>query len=48
MKEMGGTILDFEGQDIGDQTYDFNGAKSMIAAVNPEIAREILDEIRKI
>ncbi len=48
MKEMGGTILDFEGKDIGEQIYDFNATKSMIAAVNLGIAKEILEEIKKV
>jgi fructose-1,6-bisphosphatase/inositol monophosphatase family enzyme len=47
MRELGGTILDFDGKDIGSHQYDFNGSKSMIAAVTPGIAQEILREIRK-
>jgi|SRR3989344_1881523 len=47
MKEVGGTILDFQGRDIGPDNYDFNESKSMIAAVTPSIAQEILSELRK-
>lgn len=46
MKESGGTILDFDGRDIGQDPYDFNEGKSMIAAVSQEIAEEILSELR--
>lgn len=45
MRESGGTILDFNGNDIGTEHYGFNDSKSMIAAVNLEIACEILEEI---
>ena len=46
MKELGGTILDFEGNDIGPHIYNFNESKSMIAAVTEGIAQEILREIK--
>lgn len=47
MKETGGTILDFNGEDIEPHPYIFDESKSMIAAVSLGIAQEILDEIRK-
>jgi len=45
IKEAGGSIIDFEGNDINDQEFDQKKEYKIIAAATPELAKAILDEM---
>ena len=47
IKEAGGTIIDFDGNLIGGQTFDFNKTYPIIAAANSELAERLRDKIVK-
>jgi len=47
IKEAGGTVIDFEGNDIGNRSYDFNKQTPVIAAATLELAEDALHRIQK-
>lgn len=47
IKEAGGVIMDFEGNDISEYSYDFNAKTSIVAAATHELAEEILKRINR-
>jgi myo-inositol-1(or 4)-monophosphatase len=46
IKEAGGVVIDFNGNPIGKQEFDFNKTYPIIAAATPELAEEIRRKIR--
>lgn len=47
IKEAGGTVIDFDGNDIGNRFYDFNKQTPVIAAATLELAEDALHRIQK-
>jgi len=47
IKEAGGTVIDFDGNDIGNRSYDFNAQTPVIAAATPELAENASRRIQK-
>lgn len=47
IKEAGGVVTDFYGNDIGGQQYEFNTKTPVVAAATPELLEEILERIQK-
>ena len=48
IKEAGGTVIDWNGKDLGNREYKFNAQTPVIAAATPELAQEILGKIQKV
>ena len=48
IKEAGGTVIDWDGEDLGSRNYEFNAQTPVIAAATPELAQEILGKIQKV
>lgn len=47
IKEAGGTVIDFDGNDIGKRDYEFNSQTPVIAAATLELAEDTLRRIQK-
>jgi myo-inositol-1(or 4)-monophosphatase len=48
IKEAGGTVIDWEGKDLGSRNYEFSVQTPVIAAATPELAQEILERVQKV
>jgi len=47
VKEAGGVAVDFEGKDIADRLYEFEGQTPIIMAATQKLAEEILERVQK-
>lgn len=46
VKEAGGVVINFDGNSIGEQEFNFNRTYSIIAAATPELAERLIEKIK--